>query len=144
MTAEINAAVDALIVQNFRLILPVNGGYTLDTASGYITAIPEGATELAGLTANFGTVSVTPSAGGVGTGTRIDIIYGGNVVKTTFVAIEGDVDGDGDADTADFELMMDASVELSVLSEAQSAAADLNGDGAVDGIDAATHRLMFN
>ncbi|NMP38480.1 MAG: hypothetical protein GX051_10265 [Clostridiales bacterium] len=143
MTQEINAAVDALVVQNFRLILPEDGSYTLNEKSGYITDIPDDAAELTGLTANFGDVSVTPSANGIGTGTAINIVYKGAVVKTVYVSIPGDIDGDGDADNADFLMIMNASVGIIELSSAQAAAADLNGDGAVDAIDAATHQLTY-
>jgi hypothetical protein len=48
----------------------------------------------------------------------------------------GDVDGDGDVDSTDARIVLQASVGKVELSDEQKKAADFNGDGKVDSTDA--------
>ena len=80
--------------------------------------------------------------GSFGTQTKIDLIDNvtGLVVKTYYIVIYGDVNGDGNIDSIDAGIMVDHENYMTVWDPVTDAAlykaADLNGDGNVDSIDA--------
>ena len=73
---------------------------------------------------------------GVGTGAKISVLSGENIVKTYTVIIFGDYIGDGSADSFDLPILARiASGAMIAESAPQKFALDLNHDGATDSFD---------
>ncbi len=105
-----------------------------------VYGVPEGSTSIAQyFTASQGELVYTPTPLGWGTGTRIDIMYQGNLVDTYYLVIFGDADGDGWANGGDAGYAGMAASYMLTLSDLQTIALDLNGNGKVDSADA--HKL---
>jgi len=81
-----------------------------------------------------------PTANGLGTGTQVRVKLGGNLIESYTLILFGDVNGDGNIDTADAGSIVDYENFLIEWDLAEDAAvlkaADLNGDGNVDTVDA--------
>lgn len=83
-----------------------------------------------------GSLKITQSEFGVGTGTKIGVVVDDEVVKTYSVVIFGDVNGDAVIDNIDAgNTLSVASLVSSFDDAAVIFAADINGDGVVDNID---------
>lgn len=110
----------------------------IDENKGYIFGLAEGDTDLSGYFVMEGcSLKNNPTDGGFGTGSTVDIIAGGETVKSYTVIIYGDVTGDGIADAFDVALSAAVSnfeTELDP-SGPQFEAADLNEDGVLDNFD---------
>ncbi len=82
-----------------------------------------------------GYVDIIRSKNGIGTGTVIRLVNGGEVLKYYTLIIFGDVDGNARADGTDANLVYALNadlIELSALSTAQQYACDANNDGRID------------
>ncbi len=77
---------------------------------------------------------------GPGTGTVVDLMSDGEVVRSYTIIIYGDVDGDGNIDSTDASVLVNYENYVvswdSTTDAALYRASDLNGDGVVDSIDA--------
>ena len=83
-----------------------------------------------------GSLKITPTEYGVGTGTRIDVVVDETVVKTYYAVIFGDVNGDSVIDNIDAgNALAYVSLASSFDDPAVIFAADITGDGVVDNID---------
>lgn len=79
---------------------------------------------------------VTPSQGDrIGTGTKVELVLGEEVLETYTVVIAGDVNGDALVDATDYVWLDLAEAYETSLDGASLLAADLTGDGAVDAAD---------
>lgn len=67
-----------------------------------------------------------------------------NMILSGACVLPGDVNGDDTLNATDYSLLVNASVGAVLLTDEQIAAADLNGDGAVDAFDAALLNLRLN
>lgn len=87
-----------------------------------------------------GIMQVTNSAGGNGTGTTISLDVDDSIVQSYTVVVFGDIDGDCRADASDANLIYAYCANLisedKALSPYAMMAADANGDGNVDTLDA--------
>lgn len=83
-----------------------------------------------------GSLRITPTEYGVGTGTKIDVVVDETVVKTYYAVIFGDVNGDSVIDNIDAgNALAYVSLAGSFDDPAMIFAADVTGDGVVDNID---------
>ncbi len=86
----------------------------------------------------------TVSVSGATTGGSVTVTKGGTTTTYT-VARRGDVVADNTVNTADYEKVAKATVgAVTITDKAQFAAADLNGDGAVDAFDASLLDMYIN
>ncbi len=84
-----------------------------------------------------GTLKITGTEFGVGTGTVIDVMVDDSVVKSYTIIVFGDVNGDAAIDTNDaLDTLAVGSTLQSFSSQAIAFAADVTGDGMVDSADA--------
>ena len=129
-------------------IAAFNGATTIISAQdGYIYGLAPGITQAdfesdyIALTGN-GSLEYLPDTGTLGTGTVVKVIDNitGLAVQTFTVVIYGDVNGDGNIDTADSGIIVDYENFIitwdPVADAALLEAADVNGDGNVDTGDA--------
>lgn len=73
---------------------------------------------------------------GMGTGTKVNLVVGGQTVKTYTIVLFGDVNGDALIDGFDIQDIASSANLLLVFSDSsKSFAADVNGDGSIDGFD---------
>ncbi len=115
----------------------------INRAKKLVYGVPEGSASIAQyFTASQGELVYTPTPLGWGTGTRIDIVYQGNVVDTYYLVIFGDADGDGWANGVDAGYAGMAASYMITLSALQTFALDLNGNGKVDSADALKLELV--
>lgn len=83
-----------------------------------------------------GSLKITGTEFGMGTGTKIDVIVDDVAVKSYTVVVFGDVNGDAMVDTNDASEVRAASMSLKLFNDpAIVFAADVNGDGTVDTFD---------
>ena len=82
-------------------------------------------------------------SGKIGTGMTLTMTVNGNAVDSAVVIVCGDVDGDGDANTADARLAMQQSLGGVTLNSAAKTAADTNRNGSVDSADVRAMLLEF-
>ncbi len=84
-----------------------------------------------------GSLKITGTELGVGTGTAIDVVVDDSVVKSYTIVVFGDVNGDAAIDSNDALDTLAVSATLKTFSSsAVTFAADVSGDGTVDGTDA--------
>ncbi len=69
------------------------------------------------------------------TGDKVSIMDGTTAVRSYTVAVRGDVDGDGEASTADGRMIMLSTLGSVTLNEAQRIAGDFNGNGEANTVD---------
>ena len=109
---------------------------TINREKKLVYGVPEGSTSISQyFSTPYGTLAYTPTALGYGTGTRIDILFEGNVVDSYYLVIFGDADGDGYANGGDAVYAALAVSYMAELSDLLVFALDLNGDGKVDSAD---------
>lgn len=83
-----------------------------------------------------GSLKITPTEYGVGSGTKIDVVVGDEIVKTYSVVVFGDVNGDALLENADAGgILAVGSLIGSFDDPAVKYAADVTGDGAIDVVD---------
>jgi len=118
-------------------ITAVSGSHvTVDGTRKYIYGIPEGTTNLnAYLTTPYGSLVFTPTDFGYGTGTKVDLVYNGNVIDTYYLVIFGDANGDGYANGSDAMIANLAASYMVELTAIETFALDVNGDGIVNSVD---------
>lgn len=139
-TADIEAGTKMIPVNLERIpvLEPAAGSSTvLNKQSGYIYGLRQGITSLDGfLTINgSGSLEVTPTANGFGTGTVVKLVFEDQVYESFTVVIKGDADGDGWANGNDYTI---ASLIFAGMLEGDDItkfACDINGDGVVDRAD---------
>lgn len=131
-------------IENFECTAVIESGdnvTTVDQGVRYVqgivpNSIPTEAALLERLTVTGGTPVVTVSkAGQFGTGTRIDLKSGEDLLATYFVVIYGDVNGDGAVDAFDALEVDYANCSAYYMGGVYDDAADLDGDGAVTEAD---------
>ena len=142
---EQDVIIDALwISESIDLIANLGSTTIIDETTGIIYGIE------AGITANTfiadfvqivgaGELRITPYATAFGTGTKVELldVATQTVLKTYYIVIFGDVNGDSLVDAADKALLaMAASYQTGFVQDsAFAAAADLTQDGLVDAFD---------
>ena len=83
-----------------------------------------------------GSLKITPTEYGVGSGTKIDVVVGDEIVKTYSVVVFGDVNGDATLENVDAgNILAVGSLIGSFDDPAVRYAADVTGDGAIDVVD---------
>lgn len=116
----------------------------LDDSKGFIYGIQPGTTsgDFAGNYVQMtgdGELRFTYHSGSFGTGTKVELVdlATSAVLKTYYIVIFGDVDGDGDANEVDAALLRSAASYQSAFEEESifRLAADINGDGIIDALD---------
>lgn len=114
-------------------------GDTLNTEGlRVVAAYPGGAQEVLSEYAISGFQSDVPGT------TTVTVRSGKNrVYFSVVIVIKGDVDADNDVDSVDFEQIAEQSAVRAELSEETHFRMDVNGDGAVDGFDAAYEDLLI-
>lgn len=131
-------------IENFECTAVIESGdnvTTVDQGVRYIqgivpNSIPTEKALLDRLTVTGGTPVVTVSkAGQFGTGTRIDLKNGEDLLATYFVVIYGDVNGDGAVDAFDALEVDYANCSAYYMGGVYDDAADLDGDGVVTDAD---------
>ena len=76
--------------------------------------------------------------------TTVTVRSGKNrVYFSVVIVLKGDVDADNDVNSVDFEQIAEQSAVRAELSEETHFRMDVNGDGAVDGFDAAYEDLLM-
>lgn len=147
----------AAITEAFNALEVIETGYTfsvaegseavIDAEKGIIYGLEEGVTSLDGFVAYDGCEIVyTETSAGFGTGTKVEVLYKGEVVETYYIVIFGDVTGDGYIDAFDVAVLSSAA-NFEIEYEDGSAyafAADLNGDEFVDSFDCAVLNAAAN
>ncbi len=109
---------------------------TVNSIKKIVYGVPEGTTNLSAyLTTPYGELVYTPTALGYGTGTKIDVVYNGNVIDTYYLVIFGDGDGDGYANGSDATLAAMAASHMITPDALHAFALDVNGDGNIDSTD---------
>ena len=78
----------------------------------------------------------------IATGMTVRLTHEDTSVAEFTIVIKGDVYGDGVIDENDFNSVLNASVGAASLSDAERLAADINGDGLVDALDAMFSELL--
>ncbi len=92
-----------------------------------------------------GTMKVNYTEFGLGTGSTIDVVVDGEVVKTYSVIIFGDVNGDALIDSNDSSTVQSVSTGLTVFDgKTLVFASDLNNDGIIDSSDLGVVRSAAN
>ena len=145
---EAVAAKAAAITDAYNALEVIDTGYTfevadgseavIDTENGFIYGLEEGITNLDGVIAYEGcTVAITETDNGFGTGTKVEVVYRGEVVETYYIVIFGDVTGDGFIDNFDVAALSTvANYETEFDDNSPYAfAGDLTGDGFIDSFD---------
>ena len=82
-------------------------------------------------TSSLGTVEIVPTENGYGTGTKLNLVYDGQVIDSYTFVIYGDTDGDSYVDATD-SVMLDAYLDSALhyeIDEAALKASDADGDG---------------
>lgn len=81
----------------------------------------------------------------VGTGSTVQLVNSktGDVVDEITVVVSGDVDGDGDVDSADYTFIIAVFSGSAEVAGASAAAADVNGDGRIGAIDASMVQARY-
>lgn len=83
-----------------------------------------------------GTISVTPTENGYGTGTKVNLRISGSVIKTYAIIIFGDYNSNAEIDAADLITNFSVLQSITDLTDPNLAfAGDLSGDGTVDATD---------
>lgn len=83
-----------------------------------------------------GSLKITPTEYGVGSGTKIDVVVGDEIVKTYSVVVFGDVNGDATLENVDAgNILAVGSLIGSFDDPAVRYAADVTGDGTIDVVD---------
>ncbi|NLP49088.1 MAG: hypothetical protein GX345_09175 [Clostridiales bacterium] len=115
----------------------------VDRENGFIYGLEVGLLSLENFLIPLGNAELSyEKSGGAyfGTGSKVNVNYGNNLVRTYTVVIFGDVDGDGVVDANDASTIVD--LENSLFNwqvgtdDCLFLAADLNGDGTIDTNDA--------
>ena len=125
----------------------------VDDDNGFIYGLPEGMTaktfvrdyiEIGG----DGVLRITFYTDSFGTGTKVELLDGetGEVIKTYYIVIFGDTDGDGYITGSDENLMAMAGAQQGGFETGSpfSFAADLTGDGSIDNDDLLIIRAVNN
>ena len=118
-------------------LIPVEGTNTvIDEENGLIRGLDQNIVDNLDAYLYFsgsGELKVTPSVDNrMGTGTKLEILLGGEVYKTYTVILAGDVNGDAIIDVTDYVWLDLAETYEITLDGAMALAADLNGDSTVD------------
>ena len=106
----------------------------VNTQENIITGFTVGQTEndaIAYATNSLGTVEIVPTANGYGTGTKVNLVYNGQVIDSYTYVIFGDTDGDTFVDATDSVLLegfLDEDLQFAI-DDAAMKACDVDGDG---------------
>ena len=73
----------------------------------------------------------------MGTGCKIQLVAGDNIIDSKTVVVTGDMNGDGIINNKDVAMMNKYLVEKVTANECQGLAIDVNGDGYINNRDAA-------
>lgn len=135
----ITAAFEALAVDaGYSFEIAEGSEAVIDRENGFIYGLEEGVTSLDGFVAYEGCeVVYIETSAGFGTGTKVDVVYGDEIVETFYIVIFGDVTGDGYIDAFDVSILSSAANFETEFEDgsAYAFAADLNNDGFVDTFD---------
>ena len=120
-------------------ILPVEGkDVAIDKVNGIIRGVPINTSgDLSDYVyAVAGELKVTPSKDGrIGTGTKVELIAGGETVEEYTVIIAGDLNGDALVDYTDLIMFDEYISYASSFDDTQQLAAELNGDDQLNAAD---------
>ena len=117
-------------------------GCTFDETYRIITGLKVGeeiSSNIASASNSLGTVEVVPTSYGYGTGTKVNLIYKGEVIDSYTYVIYGDTNGDALVDATD-SIKLQAFLNTSLhygISDPDLRACDINNDGSYDMKDAA-------
>lgn len=119
-----------------ELVFDTQQGVQVDADNGFVTGLSlgEDITDLAVSSNSYGTVELVPTENGYGTGTKINLIFNGEVIDSYSYVIFGDTDGDTRADATD-SVLLEAFLNPNVrfeMSPAALRASDVNNDGYYD------------
>lgn len=119
-----------------QLVFNTEDGIEADSDTKFITGLSLGeqSCEIAVSSNSYGTVDVVPTENGYGTGTKVNLIFNGEVIDSYTYVIYGDTDGDAKADATDsilLEAFLNPNVQCSISPEALRAS-DVNNDGYYD------------
>ena len=135
---RITDAYNALKMDGFVFKVSENSTAVIDRENGFIYGLEEGTFNLDGFVdcENCDLV-YTETAGGFGTGTKVEVVRKDEVVETFYIVVFGDVTGDGYIDSFDVSLLSTVANFEMDLEEGSAAAfaADLDDDGFVDSFD---------
>lgn len=114
-----------------------NAETVIDEDNGIIYGVEEGTQSLDNYVETLGCdVEYVPTENGFGTGTTVNLVDDGKVVKSFKLVIFGDVDGDGYCDGCDYVLMsLYINWQYAFDDECYLYAADITNDGFVDAFD---------
>ena len=106
----------------------------VDMATHVISGLTLGEDKTDGIayaSSSLGTVEIVPTVNGYGTGTKVNLVYKGQVIDSYTYVIYGDTDGDTYADATDSVLLqgfLSESIQYEI-DDAALRASDVDGDG---------------
>lgn len=114
-----------------------NSSAVIDDENGFIYGLEEGIAGIDSFVEAVGCeVECVPTANGFGTGTTVNLVDNGKVIKSYKLVIFGDVDGDGYCDGCDYVLMsLYINWQYAFDDDCYLYAADITNDGSVDAFD---------
>lgn len=128
-----------------RLTLTETGGYTLDRENGYVRKVVA-QTKVADFRAMFlndaETIRIVDATGKkltdtalVGTGSKVQLMWGDTVLDELVIIVVGDVNGDGRITAVDYTRIKGHCLKTFTLTGYALIAADVNGDGKIKAVD---------
>ena len=140
-----DVTIDAVwIVTNSNIVAKPGSTTVIDRNTGFIYGLEAGITKETFAAdfvqvSGYGEIRTTLYGTGFGTGTKVELFDGENqtVIKTYYIVIFGDVNGDGLIDTADRDLLANAASYQNGFTQGSAfeSAADLTQDGNIDAFD---------
>ncbi len=139
--AEAYAISNAISYVLYPEIRKISGSSTVIDRQDYlIYGLSEAITSFDGIIEPVGnaTIEITPSVGLIfGTGSKVRVIFDGDIVKTYEIVIFGDINGDGNIDTNDADMIVDIGNYVlpqwdPVTGAANNKAGDVFRDGVID------------
>lgn len=133
---DLETAIKGLIpISNIEKVS--NTQIVLDKTTGFIWGFKENITSIYTFlqVVGDGYLEIVPSPNGLGTGTVVRLISGGEIIKQFIVVVFGDIDGNSKADGTDANLVYALNadlIEIMDLTVAQAYACDTNNDGRID------------
>ncbi|MBQ7580695.1 MAG: S8 family serine peptidase [Clostridia bacterium] len=113
-----------------------DSGTVIDEERGVIYGVEEGVQSLENYVETVGCeIEYVPTENGFGTGTTVNLVSDGEVIKSYKLVIFGDVDGDGYCDGCDYVLMSLYINWQYTFDDCCLLAADITNDGYVDAFD---------